>query len=102
MAPAVEDDELLIGLDTMRAWGAVGRDFPKPNSEAFSKSRENMDAIKLRIAVLEKSIQETVEQEEITLQTEECQSTKQSNNTVTETCNENDTAVIFSIQQLSY
>ena len=31
ISSAITDDELLIGLITMKRWGVVEKDFPKPN-----------------------------------------------------------------------
>ena len=56
MAPAFKDDKLLVGLETMKAWGVVDKDFPKPNINAFLHSKETMDSVKLRIAVIEKTL----------------------------------------------
>ena len=53
---AITDDELLIGLSTMKSSGVVGKDFPKPNIDSFRSSKDSMNAIKLRIACLEKTI----------------------------------------------
>ena len=65
-----------MGLDTMKSWGVIDRNFPKPNSKAFSQSKEEMDAIRLRIAVIEKSLQDSDDSEEKTIETEECKSAK--------------------------
>ena len=39
VTPAVKDDELLVGLETMKAWGVVDKDFPKPNINAFLQQK---------------------------------------------------------------
>ena len=75
----MEDDKLLVGLDTMRSWGVIDKNFPKPNSTAFNRSKENMDAIQLYIAVIEKAIQDSDDSEEKTIKAEECNSTKHEN-----------------------
>ena len=72
VAPAVEDDKLLVGLETMKAWGVVNQDFPKPNINAFLHSKETMDSVKLWIAVIEKSLKTSDNPEEKTNQTKEC------------------------------
>merc|ERR1711954_322813 len=56
VTPAVEDEELLVGLETMRSWGVIDKNFPRPNPRSFDTSKENMDSIKLRIATIENSI----------------------------------------------
>ena len=56
VSTAVNDDELLVGLETMKAWGVVNKDFPKPNINAFMNSEETMDSVKLRIAIMEKTM----------------------------------------------
>ena len=39
VSTAIDDDELLFGLETMKAWGVVNKDFPKPNINAFLHSK---------------------------------------------------------------
>ena len=68
-----------MGLDTIRSWGVIDRNFPKPNSKAFSQSKEEMDAIRLCIAVIEKSLQDSDDSEEKTIEAKECNSTKHEN-----------------------
>ena len=45
-----------MGLETMKAWGVVNKDFPKPNINAFMTSEDAMNSIRLRIASIEKTI----------------------------------------------
>merc|ERR1711954_110 len=49
-------DKLLVGLKMMKALGVVDKDFPKPNVNAFLASEDTMNAIRLRIASIEKTI----------------------------------------------
>ena len=76
VAPAVKDDELLVGLEAMKAWGVVDKDFPKPNINAFLHSKEAMDSVKLRIAVIEKTLNPSENPEEKTNQAKECNVSK--------------------------
>ena len=72
----MEDEELLVGLNTMRSWGVIDKNFPRLDSTAFHRSKEDMDAIQLRIAVIEKSIESNSKSEEKTNQGETCVSEK--------------------------
>ena len=63
----------------MRSWGVIDKYFPKPNSSAFNRSKEDMDAIQLRIAIIEKAIGASNESEEKTNQGKVCDSTKHAN-----------------------
>ena len=56
VSSAITDDELLVGLKTMKAWGVVDKDFPKPIVNAFLTIEDTMNAIRLRIASIEKTI----------------------------------------------
>merc|ERR1712081_81063 len=72
VTPAVEDEELLVGLESMRAWGVIDENFPRPNPRSFDSSKENMDSIKLRIATLENSINSGRKLEEKTNHASSC------------------------------
>ena len=61
LSSAITDDELLIGLSKMKSWGVVGKDFPKPNIDSFMSSEDSMNAIKLKIACLEKNNSRIIE-----------------------------------------
>ena len=56
VSTAISDDELLVGLETMKAWGIVNKDFPKPNINAFMNSEDTIHLVRLRIATIEKTI----------------------------------------------
>merc|ERR1711954_504002 len=79
VTPAVEDEELLVGLETMRAWGVIDENFPRPNPKSFDTSKENMDSIKLRIATIENSINSGRKLEEKTNHASSCLQEKHSN-----------------------
>ena len=64
VAPAAKDDKLLVGLETMKAWGVVNKGFPKPNTNTFLHSKEAMDSVKLRIAVIEEALNPSENPEE--------------------------------------
>merc|ERR1711954_322570 len=78
VTPAVEDEELLVGLETMRAWGVIDENFPRPNPKSFDTSKENMDSIKLRIATIENSINQGRKLEEKTINASSCLQEKHS------------------------
>ena len=40
VTPAVKDDKLLVGLDTMKAWGVIDKNFVSPTSEPSSRARK--------------------------------------------------------------
>ena len=48
----------------MKVWGVIDKDFPKPSIKAFLQSKETMVAVKLRIAVIEKSLKDSDDSEE--------------------------------------
>merc|ERR1711954_70122 len=79
VTPAVEDEELLVGLETMRSWGVIDENFPRPNPTSFDTSKENMDSIKLRIATIENSINSGRKLEEKTNHASPCLQEKKSN-----------------------
>merc|ERR1711954_144136 len=79
VTPAVEDEELLVGLETMRSWGVIDENFPRPDPTSFHTSRENMDSIKLRIATIENSINPGRKLEEKTNHASSCLQEKHSN-----------------------
>merc|ERR1711954_259989 len=79
VTPAVEDEELLVGLETMRAWGVIDKNFPRPDPTSFHTSRENMDSIKLRIATIENSINPGRKLEKKTNHVSSCLQEKHSN-----------------------
>merc|ERR1711954_299932 len=89
VSTAIDDDELLVGLETMKAWGVVNKDFPQPNINAFLRSKETMDSVKLWIAVIEKSLKTNNETEEKTNQAKECKLSQQENPDVTTENNDN-------------
>merc|ERR1711954_501603 len=91
VTPAVEDEELLVGLDTMRSWGVIDRNFPRPNPTSFHRSKEDMDAIQLRIATIEKSLESERQSEEKTNQGETYVSEKHTDPSVDSIKNSPDT-----------
>merc|ERR1711954_460100 len=78
VTPTVEDEELLVGLETMRSWGVIDKNFPRPDPTSFNTSRENMDSIKLRIATIENSINPGRKLEEKTNHVSSCLQEKHS------------------------
>merc|ERR1711954_377449 len=82
VTPAVEDDKLLVGLETMKAWGVIDKDFPKPNIKAFLQSKKAMDTVKLHIAVIEKSLTVSEDSEEKTNYAKECKVSQQENQNI--------------------
>ena len=38
VSPSVKEDELLVGLSTMKNWGIVGEELPKLNIDSFFAS----------------------------------------------------------------
>ena len=49
---AVTEDELLLGLKTMKEWGVVSKNFQEKDTKGFYKAHNVMEQVKCKIATL--------------------------------------------------
>ena len=56
LTEAVTEDELLIGLKTMKECRVVSKNFPEPDTEAFQKTHDAMRMMKCKIATFKAKI----------------------------------------------